>query len=224
MITKMPRWVWTGGWVLAFIAGIVNVVGLLGFGHEPITHLTGNTTRLAEAIAMAHGRAVLHISALMSAFVAGTVISGFLIQDSVLRIGRRYSVALLLESVLLFIAMPLLRRLNPMGMYACACAMGLQNAMATTYSGAAIRTTHLSGMFTDLGISIGHAVRGVPVNSKRVVLSLVVISGFLVGGVIGAMAFKRFEYGALLFPAILTALAAVFYGIIRTHKKTKGLA
>jgi len=41
MISRLPRWVWVGAWALAFIAGIVNVVGLLGFDHQTITHLTG---------------------------------------------------------------------------------------------------------------------------------------------------------------------------------------
>ena len=50
MISKLPRWVWTGAWVLAFIAGVVNVVGLLGFEHQAITHLTGNTSLFAEAL------------------------------------------------------------------------------------------------------------------------------------------------------------------------------
>lgn len=34
MISKLPRWVWTGTWVLAFVAGIINVVGFLGFEHQ----------------------------------------------------------------------------------------------------------------------------------------------------------------------------------------------
>lgn len=221
MISQLPRWVWTGGWVLAFIAGMVNVVGLLGFSHEPITHLTGNSSRLAIAMAQADSQSIWHMARLMGAFVVGTMVSGFLIQDTTLRIDRRYGVALLLESALLFVATSLFRRLSPWGMYACACAMGLQNAMASTYSGAVIRTTHLSGMFTDLGISLGHAVRGLPINQKRVLLSVVVISGFLVGGVVGAWAFRLFQYNALFFPAGLTFAAAFIYVAIRLHQKRK---
>jgi uncharacterized membrane protein YoaK (UPF0700 family) len=75
MISKLPRWVWSGAWILAFIAGIINVVGLLGFEHETITHLTGNTSRLAEALAKLDIPAALHLAALIGAFVVGTVIS-----------------------------------------------------------------------------------------------------------------------------------------------------
>ena len=41
MISKLSRWVWAGAWALAFVAGIVNVVGLLGYEHQAVTHLTG---------------------------------------------------------------------------------------------------------------------------------------------------------------------------------------
>jgi uncharacterized membrane protein YoaK (UPF0700 family) len=160
MISKLPRWVWTGTWLLAFIAGIVNVVGLLGFGHETITHLTGNTSRLAESLAELDMPKTIHVTVLMAAFVVGTVISGFIIQDSTLKLDGKYGVVMLIESLLLFISIPLLKRQSLFGMYSAACACGLQNAMVSTYSGAVIRTTHISGMFTDLGISLSHFLFG----------------------------------------------------------------
>lgn len=219
MISKLPRWVWTGAWVLSFIAGIVNVVGLLGFEHQAITHLTGNTSLLAQALATRRLPAIIHFAALIGAFVAGTTISGFLIQDSTLRLGRRYGVALGLVSLLLFASVPLFELGSAYGMYAAACACGLQNAMASTYSGAVVRTTHVSGMFTDLGISLGHALRRLPVDTRRLKLCLLVISGFLSGGVVGTLAFDGFGYAALLIPASLTAVASVTYGWYRFRKR-----
>ncbi len=218
MISKLPPWIWTGAWALAFIAGIVNVVGLLGFEHHAITHLTGNTSLLAEALATRNLPAMLHFAALIGAFVAGAVISGILIQDSALQLGRRYGVALLMVSLLLFAAVPLLQHDSAYGMYAAACAMGLQNAMVSTYSGAVVRTTHVSGMFTDLGIFLGHSLRGLPVDARRLRLCLIVISGFLCGGIAGAFAFQSFGYSALLFPASLTAAVSIAYGFYQASK------
>jgi uncharacterized membrane protein YoaK (UPF0700 family) len=219
MISKLPRWVWTGAWVLAFIAGVVNVVGLLGFEHQAITHLTGNTSLLAEAFATFNFRSAQHFGALILAFVGGCVLSGFIIQDSTLQLGRRYGVALLLVSALLFVSVPLLQHNNAYGMYAAACACGLQNAMVSTYSGAVVRTTHLSGMFTDLGIFLGHALRRMPVDTRRLRLCCVVISGFFCGGLAGTVAFKHLGYFALLFPATLTAAVAIAYGMYLFHKR-----
>ena len=221
MISKFPRWVWAGAWALAFVAGIVNVVGLLGFEHQAVTHLTGTTSMLAAALASLDVTAALHFAAIIGSFVAGTVLSGFLIQDSTLQLGRRYGVALLLESILLCVAVPFLKRNNMLGIYSASCACGLQNAMVSTYSGAVVRTTHLSGMFTDLGIFLGHSLRGLPVDPRRLRLCFLIISGFLLGGIAGAVAFHRLSYSALFIPAALAAITAVTYAIYRFRNRRK---
>jgi uncharacterized membrane protein YoaK (UPF0700 family) len=215
MISKLPQWVWAGAWALAFVAGIVNVVGLLGFEHQTITHLTGTTSMLAAALAEFNTAAAFHFAAVIGSFVAGTVLSGFLIQDSTLQLGRRYGVALLLESALLCAAVPLLKHHSSLGIYSASCACGLQNAMVSTYSGAVVRTTHLSGMFTDLGIFLGHSLRNLPVDGRRLRLCVLIISAFLCGGVAGAFAYHRLGYSALLIPAVLTFAASVGYGLHR---------
>ena len=61
MISKLPRWVWFGGALLAFIAGAINSVGFLGFQHQGVTHLTGTTTLLGVALAAHHGSQALHL-------------------------------------------------------------------------------------------------------------------------------------------------------------------
>jgi uncharacterized membrane protein YoaK (UPF0700 family) len=85
----------------------------------------------------------------------------------------------------------------------------------STYSGAVVRTTHLSGMFTDLGIFLGHWLRGLPVDPRRLRLCLLIISGFFIGGIGGAAAFHQLGYAALLIPSALTAFTALAYGFFR---------
>ena len=199
--------------MLGFVAGMVNVVGLLGFEHQAITHLTGTTSLLAAALAERNGAAALHLAAVIGAFLTGTILSGFLIQDSTLKLGRRYGVALLLESLLLCVAVPLFEHRNDLGLYCAACACGLQNAMVSTYSGAIIRTTHLSGIFTDLGILLGHSLRGVPVDPRRRRLYLLIVSAFLGGGWVGTMIFPHFGYRTLFVPGAITAVTALAYGL-----------
>ncbi len=215
MGVQLPRWVWIGAGSLAGVGGMVNVVGFLGFEHQAITHLTGTTSLLGAAIAHDDMRAAVRLAGMALAFLAGAALSGVLIQDSTLRLGRRYGVALSLESVLLLLSIPLFRQQHIGGPLLAAVACGLQNAMATTYSGAVIRTTHLSGMFTDLGIGLGHALRGIPLQKRRLLLSGLIIGGFLAGGVLGALLFARFDYAALLIPAALTGLAGVGYALYR---------
>lgn len=211
MIQQLPRWVFVGTWVLAITAGMVNVIGLLGFQHQTITHLTGTTTMLAAAAAQAQWQAVGHFAALIGAFFLGCVFSGVLLRDSALKLGRRYGLALLIVALLLFLSIPLLEQHGSFGLYTAACACGIQNAMVSTYSGAVVRITHLSGMFTDLGLYLGHALRGLPVNQRRLTLCLLVISGFSLGGLTGAWAYLRIAHYALALPGGLTLAAALGY-------------
>ena len=215
MASRLATWVWAGAAALACVAGMVNVVGYLGFEHQAITHLTGTTSLLGAALAQGNALAVAQLTGMLLAFVLGAVISGLVIKDSVLQLGRRYGVALGLESVLLFIAVPMFQRGLFLGPLLAAVAIGLQNAMATTYSGAIIRTSHVSGMFTDLGISLGHALRGLPVDQRRLWLCLVIISSFLAGGIIGALLYARWHYQALYLPAVLTGATGLLYGLYR---------
>jgi uncharacterized membrane protein YoaK (UPF0700 family) len=201
---------------------MINVVGLLGFEHQAVTHLTGTTSLLGAALTDLNGALALHLAAIIGAFVAGTVLSGFIIQDSALQLGRRYGVALMIETVLLCVAVPLLQRHSFYGDYFASAACGLQNAMVSTFSGAVVRTTHLSGMFTDIGIAIGHSIRGLPMDRRRVRLYLLIISAFLCGGVVGAGAFRSFSYATLFIPAGLTGLTSLTYGLYKMRRTRPG--
>lgn len=212
---RLPAWVWIGAVALACVAGMVNVVGYLGFEHQAVSHLTGTTSLLGAALVQHDWRTVAHLCAVVLAFCAGATLSGLILQDDTLRLGRRYGVALALEALLLAIAVPAFERVHLLGALLAAMACGLQNAMVTTYSGALVRTTHLSGMFTDLGIGLGHLLRGLPLPVRRLALSALIITGFLVGGLIGAWLFGHVRYHALLVPAALTGATGLGYAAYR---------
>ncbi len=207
----LPRWVWIGAVVLAAVAGMVNVIGFLGFEHQAVSHLTGTTSLLGAALVDGDLRAISHLWGLLIAFCLGAMLSGMIIQDSALILGRRYGVVLILEALLLLAATPLLKQQMIWGALLAAMACGLQNAMVTTYSGAVVRTTHLSGMFTDLGIGLGHLLRGMPLQKRRLMLSGFIISGFLGGSILGAWLFRHLRYDALLVPAALTGVVGISY-------------
>ena len=98
------------------------------------------------------------------------------------------------------------------GHFLASAACGLQNGMVSTYSGAVIRTTHVSGLFTDLGLMVGGRLRGHAVNARKAVLYLILIAGFILGGVVGALAFQRWRFDALAVPALAAgALAGVYW-------------
>lgn len=212
---QLPRWVWVGGGVLACVAGMVNVAGVLGFEHQALTHLTGTATLLGAAASAGRPRAALQLFGVIAAYVAGAMLSGAIVQGRSLRLGRRYGVVLSIESALLFAAVPLLRHQPMLGGCVAAMAMGLQNAMATTFSGSVLRTTHLTGMFTDLGIGLGHALRGQDVPRRRILLSALVICGFLAGALLGALLYRHWGSAMLYLPAALTGAAGGGYALYR---------
>jgi len=213
VLRQLPRWAWIGGGVLAFIAGIVNAAGYMGFRHQSITNLTGSSSLLGVALGTGDSAETLHWTLSIAAFVIGAVLSGLIVQQSRLKLGRRYGVALVLESLLLFAAVPLLHESDSAGLYLASMAVGLQNGMASTYSGMVFRTTHVSGMFTDLGIYIGQRLRGLEVDSLRVRVCVLVVLAFIIGGVAGAWLFEKLQERTLLIPAVLTGLCGVTYGL-----------
>ena len=190
---------------------MINVVGFLGFEHQAITHLTGTTSLLAASVAHSEWIKVVHLVLVIAAFFSGAAVSGLIIGDRVLKLGRRYGVVLILEALILVIAVPLLERSLPAGTYLAGMACGLQNAMASTYSGTVVRTSHVTGMFTDLGIFLGHTLRRLPVDARRVRISIIIISAFFSGGVAGAGIFGLMGYATLYVPAGILIVVTFLY-------------
>jgi uncharacterized membrane protein YoaK (UPF0700 family) len=201
----------------------VNAVGFLSYAHQAVTHLTGTTTLLSLAVSQGGMSELLHLCGVIGAFVVGAAFSGFLIQHSTLRLGRRYGAALLLESALLGCAAAMMKSHGAAGSYFASAACGLQNAMAGTYSGALVRTTHLTGMFTDLGAALGHFARGIEVDWLRVRLCLMIIVSFLIGGVIGAWLFVQLQYDTLYVPAALTGIVGASYIAYAHRRRANGM-
>lgn len=223
MMSRLPRWVEIGGFCLAAIAGAVNAVGLLGFKHQAVSHLTGTSSLFGAALADHDPASAGHLLLILLSFVLGAALSGALIDNTALRLGHRYGVALLIEAALLLFAMLVLKHGSVSGHFIASAACGLQNGMVSTYSGATIRTTHLSGMFTDLGTMLGWRLRGHPFDRRRAILYLLLISGFIIGGCIGAYAFRHFQFLALTIPAsgaIALALVYWVYWVYRQRSET----
>jgi hypothetical protein len=91
----------------------------------------------------------------------------------------------------------------------CAYACGLQNGLTSKFSGNAVRTTHLTGASTDLGIAMGHILKGRQGEWWKVKLHGVAVLGFFVGGILGFFTYRRFRHSALLFNIGITTTLAV---------------
>lgn len=206
--------------ILAFTAGAINAGGFLAVGHYT-SHMTGVISMMADQVALGAWLLAGAGAASLVSFMAGAATSAILINWARLHHGgAQYSLPLLLEAGLLAV-FGIVGAWLADGPWITAGAMlllcfvmGLQNATITKVSGARIRTTHLTGIVTDMGIELGKlfyrnsAKRPVRVMADRAKLRLLtmLVGAFLMGGVLGALGFGSMGFAAALPLAALLAV------------------
>lgn len=221
---RTPRWIALGGAALALTSGYVNATGYLGIAHRGVSHVTGQVTQLGIDLATADGISAARAATLVMAFFGGAALAGAMIPTAEVTDAsqQRYGLALIVESLLLGAGATMLAWDVGKPEWVIAAAMGLQNAMASTYAGAIVRTTHVTGITTDLGILLGRFVRGAPVEAGRVQLLALLFAAFLTGGVLGGAAFTELGRFTLVPPAIALAIAAlVWLGLARSQRHAR---
>ncbi|MCC2616880.1 DUF1275 domain-containing protein [Aestuariibacter halophilus] len=223
MITQLPRWVEYGAFLLALVAGCINAIGLLGVEHQAISHLSGTATLMGAALISDHPSAVLHLVGIVLSFLLGSTLCGFMLPGNALLLGRHYDTTLLIEALLLCGALLFLNQDVYIGHYLASAACGLQNALATNYSGAIVRTTHLTGIVTDLGLMLGARCRKEPLDRRKGMLFVLIIGGFVLGAALGAWLFQQVQFYAMLVPAALCLLLAALYRYTRQRTTSPGL-
>lgn len=211
MIPAFPKWVWPWLAVLALVAGFTNAVAILSLLHEPATHLTGLATAFSVALSRLDIERCLAFAAVIGAFATGAALSGVAIKTPRWQSSARHGVLFLLEATSLVLAAFLLDRHPWPGTAVCAFAVGIQNGASTHLSGAVLRTSHVTGMFTDLSIALGQKLRNHPWDRRRVAICALVIGSFIVGGICGAAGANAGGGLALILPAIATAAIAAFH-------------
>lgn len=206
-----------GGALLAGSAGFVNAV-LLSFFQVPVSHMSGAVSHLGVAIASRPAAEALGALTIIAAFLLGGVVTGAVVGRDTALPGRRYAVVLLIQGLSLAAAGGCLTARLSMGVPLAAFACGVQNAMSSSYYGLAIRTTHVTGMVTDLGVIVGHWLRHRRFSRWTAIVTSVVTAGFLAGGVLGAVSIVWLDFRVLYVPAAGTLAAAVAYYVHAARK------
>lgn len=206
---------------LSGIAGAINAAGLHAAGLFS-ANMTGNVSTLSDRLAVGDWMFAGVLAAVVIAFVSGAFTSGILIELGRSReIRGIYAYSIFLEGVLLAVFAVADLTLasghsGPVLVLGLSFLMGLQNAATTMISGARVRTTHVSGMATDLGIELASLTRKLDAHRKASMRNLLrlhasTLAAFLIGGVGGAFAYLQFGGAALLAIAALLCLIALPY-------------
>jgi len=197
--------------VLAGIAGALNAAGFEAVGFFS-ANMTGNVSALSEHLGLGQFAAVKVFALLIAAFVGGAFVSGLLIEA-----GRKrgvlaiYAYSVTFEAGLLValgitdILLPAVQSGPPL-VVGLSFVMGLQNAATTRISNARVRTTHVSGMATDIGLSLATLASSAAdrqAASTRLRLYFSTIASFMLGGVAGVLIYQRIGGFLLLICALV---------------------
>lgn len=205
--------------MLAGSAGFVNAV-LLSFFQVPVSHMSGAVSHLGVAIGSQPLRQALGALTIIAAFFMGSVVSGVLVGRDTAVPARRYGVVLVIQSIALGAAGSCLYARYSAGVPLAAFACGVQNAMSSSYYGLAIRTTHVTGMVTDLGVIVGHWLRHRRFSRWKSIVLSTMTGAFLVGGVLGAASIMWLDFRVLYVPAAGTFAAGIGY-YVRAARKAR---
>lgn len=205
--------------LLSFVAGLVNVAGFLAVA-TLTTNVTGHFAFFVdEVLKLNFWQGFIYFLYIFS-FFFGSFFSSFLVEF----ISRRnanyvYIVPTSIESLILFLIAFLEKRFIAENSDFIACsllfAMGLQNSLVTRISNATVRTTHLTGLFTDLGIELSQLLfyrekdtRNNLISSVK--LRLTIIGFFFIGGVIGGVFYSSLGLRILFLGTIILVMGIVY--------------
>jgi uncharacterized membrane protein YoaK (UPF0700 family) len=211
----LPALLVVGGFLMSINGGFVNVMAMLEPFHQGVSHLTGTLSRLGMELFSPTGF-LGEGCGLVFSYVLGAALSATILESTSFKVGRRYGVMLVIEAVLLFFAARQIQDSQLAGLYLAALACGLQNALATQFSGAVIRTTHVTGAFTDLGIFLGKLASRKQVDFWRLPLYFILPGGFALGGGLAVLAFQHLGMKALYLASLFCLLLGLSYAV-RQH-------
>ncbi|MBP9690155.1 MAG: DUF1275 domain-containing protein [Bacteroidia bacterium] len=209
--------------LLSFVAGVVNVAGFISV-QRLTTNVTGHFAYFVdEVFKLNFAESFIYFYYILFFFL-GSFISSLFVEI----ISRKneqyiYVIPTIIESIILFAVAIFGHYLTTNHANTIAFtllfAMGLQNSLVTRISDAIVRTTHLTGLFTDLGIELSQLFFYKSEAQKAKLLTTIklrmrIIAFFFMGGIFGGIFYTKLQLYVLLFPASLLVIG-LFYGTVK---------
>lgn len=173
-----------GGCGLAFGAAFANAGVFLRTGTS-VSHLTGDLSRLSLSLARESpgvGGDLSRVATAVFAFFLGAVLSGVLVHHPTLDLERPYG-RIIAGIGAILLAAHLVSATHPvLGIGAAAFGCGMQNGLAARFRGIVLRTTHITGLVTDLGTTLGMHLRGFDIPLWKIAVPGFLTAAFFAGG------------------------------------------
>eukprot|EP01031_Cornospumella_fuschlensis_P031957 gene31957-38640_t len=185
-----------GATLLAFNAGFVNGSTIL-LGNYPTAHVSGTVTRAGIDMIEGNFHEAYVFFVLIACFIVGSTISGVMLKACLTAV---YA----FETNLYF--------------YFASMACGLQNSMTTKYSGNIIRTTHMTGTATDIGLAIGKIILGDYTDSWKLLVLVPLLIAYFIGGLISVYAHRRLGHLTLMINVVVFFVIGMVYSIVVGQK------
>lgn len=233
--------------VLPMVAGGVNATGFLAMGAYT-SHVSGSAARIGDELAQGHHSLAAVAGSIVLLYFVGAATATFLILKAKHLARARYTLPLLVEAAALTAFATAASHLGADAHqveFELTCvlsfAMGLQNALVTKISGATIRTTHMTGIVTDIGIeTVGtidwlrterrrareshespstlELLRRDPL-FKRLRLHLTIFASFVLGGTLGPLAWLHLGRISMVLPIGVVLLLALLDGLFGLERR-----
>ena len=205
--------------LLSFVSGIVNVAGFLSV-QRLTTNVTGHFAFFVDEVFKLHLWEGFVYFLFIFFFFLGSFVSNVIV-EIVSKINDRliYVIPIIIESIILFsVALfgQFLISQNPnLLAFLLLFAMGLQNSLVTTISNATVRTTHLTGLFTDLGIELSQLFFYKLKDQKEklyssIKLRLTIISFFFLGGLFGGIFYSTINLYVLAIAGSILLIGIIY--------------
>ncbi len=178
-----------GGFLLALLAGFINTA-MLEFYHQSVSHMSGTIAKIGLDLGTGDRGEFTVVVRVLMAFFTGAVFCGVVVGTNAFTHSYRYAIVLLVEAAALMAAALMLHH-GTYSVLLTAFACGLQNAMASSWHGLTLRTTHMTGVLTDLGFLTSELFRLRRPQWRKIVLLLAFLFGFIGGCALSALSYSR---------------------------------
>lgn len=223
---------------LAFNAGSINIGAFLAC-KRLVTHITGYATYMGEELSIGNPTKAFLYSSVPAFFIFGCMISAWLIDRPKFKNKRPHYTLVFL---IIFLLLSFVSIMGPFGIFGqfgnesdflpnyfllalLAMCSGLQNAMISTATGLLVRTTHLTGLSTDLGVGIVRLFNKSISRAeyrreiKTNLLRLGTVSSFIMGSLIASSIFRDYKYSGFWLPTIIMGVLTLNTFFVRKPYK-----